>query len=83
MKKIKELVEFICTMGTVGTKVFKEMWNEINIAKQNFHYAKLQLANLYNLMEKLEDVRGQRELSLNEAIAYQNFKQTETVEQTE
>ncbi|CAG9310694.1 unnamed protein product [Blepharisma stoltei] len=83
MEKIKEIVEFISKMNTVNTKLFKEMWSNINIAKQNFHLAKLQLINLSNLKEKLENVRGQRELSLNEAIAYQNFKKTQTIEQTE
>mmetsp|Transcript_7874 Transcript_7874/g.7736 ORF Transcript_7874/g.7736 Transcript_7874/m.7736 type:complete len:84 (+) Transcript_7874:278-529(+) len=83
MLKIKELVEFICTMDTVGTGVFQKMIDEVSIAKQNFLDAQSQLTNLYNLREKLEEVRGLKQSALSGARAYENYIKTETVWQTE
>ncbi|CAG9310688.1 unnamed protein product [Blepharisma stoltei] len=83
MSQIKELLEFICLMDTVDTKVFQEMIDEVNIAKENFDYAQKYLTNLYSLKKKLEEVREQKGASLQEARAYQNYIKTETVEQIE
>ncbi|CAG9310704.1 unnamed protein product [Blepharisma stoltei] len=81
MRKVKEIAEYLCTMGSFSTKCYKEMIEEKDRALLKFHQAKSKLQNLYGLQEQLEEIKIKKESYLKDAKAYQNYKQTKIIEQ--
>ncbi|CAG9310703.1 unnamed protein product [Blepharisma stoltei] len=67
MRKVKEIAECLCKMGSFSVRCFKEMIEEKDRAKQSFHQAKIKLQNLYSLQEQLEEIKIMKESSLNNA----------------